>query len=81
MFAATCKELYDLYKSGGGISHEQVNLLLVGNVVAFVVAIIAINRFINYLVSHGFKVFGYYRIVIGLAILILHFVGIKLNML
>jgi len=81
MFAATCKEMYDLYNDGGGISHEQVNLLLVGNVVAFVVAIIAIKAFINFLVSHGFKVFGYYRIIVGLAILILHFVGIELNML
>jgi len=81
MFAATCKEMYDLYKEGGGISHDQVNLLIVGNVVAFVVAIIAIRAFVNYLVSHGFKVFGYYRIIIGLTILILHFMGIELSML
>lgn len=81
MFAATCKELYDLYKEGGGISHDQVNLLLAGNMVAFVVAIIAIKGFINYLVNHGFKVFGYYRIIIGLAILILHFAGVELSML
>ncbi|MCX6290651.1 MAG: undecaprenyl-diphosphate phosphatase [Bacteroidetes bacterium] len=81
MFAATCKELYELYKEGGGISHDQVSLLLVGNVVAFVVALIAIRAFISYLVRHGFKVFGYYRIIIGLTILILHFVGIELNML
>ncbi len=81
MFAATCKELYDLYKAGGGISHDQINLLLVGNAVAFIVAIIAIKAFINYLIKHGFKVFGYYRIIVGLAILILHFVGIELSML
>jgi len=81
MFAATCKELYDLYKEGGGISGDQVNLLLVGNAVAFIVAIIAIKAFINYLIKHGFKVFGYYRILVGLAIIILHFVGIELNML
>ena len=81
MFAATCKEMYDLYKAGGGISHDQLHVLLIGNVVAFVVAIVAIKAFINYLVNHGFKVFGYYRIIIGLTILILHFVGIELNML
>ena len=80
-FAATCKELYDLYKEGGGITHEQVNLLIVGNAVAFVVAIIAIKAFINYLIKHGFKVFGYYRIILGLTILILHFIGIELSML
>jgi undecaprenyl-diphosphatase len=81
MFAATCKEMYDLYKEGGGISHDQLHLLLIGNVVAFVVAVIAIRAFINFLVSHGFKVFGYYRIIIGLTILVLHFIGIELNML
>ncbi len=81
MFAATCKELYDLYKTGGGISSDQLNLLFVGNVVAFIVAIIAIKAFINYLIKHGFKVFGYYRIIAGLAILILHFMGIELSML
>jgi len=81
MFAATCKELYDLYKEGGGITHDQVYLLLVGNVVAFIVAIIAIKAFINYLVKNGFKVFGYYRIIIGLLIIILYFSGIDLSML
>ena len=81
MFAATCKGLYDLFQDGGGISHEQVHLLLIGNVVAFIVAIIAIKSFINYLVNHGFKIFGYYRIVVGLLILILHFAGVELSML
>jgi undecaprenyl-diphosphatase len=81
MFAATCKELYDLYKEGGGISHEQINLLLVGNVVSFIVAIVAIKAFINYLIAHGFRIFGYYRIFIGIIILALHFAGIELSML
>src|SRR5207237_7129492 len=57
MFAATCKELYHLYKEGGGISHEQLHLLLIGNIIAFGVAILAIRTFINYLVNHGFKIF------------------------
>lgn len=81
MFAATCKGLYDLFKVGGGISYEQVHLLLIGNVVAFIVAIIAIKSFINYLINHGFKIFGYYRIVVGLLILILHFFGVELSLL
>lgn len=81
MFAATCKELYDLFKEGGGISHDQVSLLIVGNIIAFIVAIIAIKTFINYLLKHGFKIFGYYRIILGLLILFLHFIGIELFML
>ena len=81
MFAATVYKLFKFYKSGGGISHEQLNLLLIGNFVAFLVALIAIKAFINYLISNGFKVFGYYRIIIGLVILILHFAGVELSML
>ncbi len=80
MFAATVKGMYDLYKEGGGFESNQIGLLVVGNVVAFFVAMLAIRSFINYLTNHGFKVFGYYRIIVGLAILILHFVGIELSM-
>ena len=48
-------------------------MLVVGNLVAFVVAVLAIRSFIGYLTKHGFRVFGYYRILVGLAILVLHF--------
>jgi len=81
MFAATCKELYDFYKEGGGITHDEISLLVVGNVVAFIVAMLAIKSFINYLTKHGFKIFGYYRIIVGGIILILYFCGVELTML
>jgi undecaprenyl-diphosphatase len=81
MFAATCKDLYDVYKEGIGLTIPQVQLLVVGNIMAFLVAVFAIKGFINYLVKHGFKIFGYYRIIVGLAILILYFCGIELQML
>jgi len=81
MFAATCKDIYDVYKEGIGFSHHEIHLLIVGNIIAFIVAILAIRSFIAYLTKHGFKVFGYYRIAIGLAILILHWAGIELNVL
>lgn len=80
MFAATCKDIYEVYKEGVGFSSHEINLLIVGNLVAFIVAFLAIKSFISYLTEHGFKVFGYYRIVVGLLILILHFCGISLNM-
>lgn len=80
MFAATCKDFYEVYKGGVGFSSHEINLLIVGNVVAFIVAFLAIKSFISYLTNHGFKVFGYYRIVVGLLILILHFCGISLSM-
>ncbi len=80
MFAATCKDIYEVYKEGVGFSSQEINLLVVGNVIAFLVAFLAIKSFISYLAKNGFKVFGYYRIIVGLLILILHFSGIELSM-
>lgn len=79
MFAATAKKLYDFYKEGHVISSEQVNILIIGNVVAFAVALLAIKSFIGYLNKHGFKVFGWYRIVVGLIIIILLLSGHQLQ--
>ena len=73
MFGATAKKLYDYYKAGFELSSEQVNYLIIGNVIAFVVALIAIKSFIDYLSKKGFKVFGYYRIALGIILLIIHF--------
>lgn len=71
MFAATAKDLYDWYKEQGTFSSEEIKLLAVGNVVAFVVALLAIKFFISYLQKHGFKAFGWYRIIAGILLLAL----------
>jgi len=71
MFAATAKKLLDFYKEGHTISQEQVQLLAVGNIVAFIVALLAIKSFIGYLNKNGFKLFGWYRIIAGLIIIAL----------
>ena len=81
MFAATAKKGYDFYKKGISFDVHQINLLIIGNIVAFIVAMIAIKSFITFLTKHGFKVFGYYRIAVGLAILILYFAGYQLSIL
>lgn len=73
MLGATLKKSYDYYDAGFRLSSEQVNLLIIGNVVGFVVALIAIKFFITYLTKHGFKIFGYYRIIAGIAVLLIHF--------
>ena len=73
MLGATAKKCYDYYKDGLVLSHDQINFLIIGNVVAFIVALIAIKSFIGFLSMHGFKVFGFYRIVVGVALLIIHF--------
>ena len=76
MFAATCKSLYDYLKGGElQFTGQEITLLVVGNVVAFLVAMVAIKSFIRYLTRHGFKVFGYYRIVVGLLILLFWSLG------
>lgn len=79
MFAATAKKILDYYKEGIELSGTQVNVLVIGNVVAFIVAMIAIKSFIGYLTKHGFKLFGYYRIIVGLLILLLYFSGYHLS--
>ncbi|MFC0183605.1 undecaprenyl-diphosphatase [Pseudarcicella hirudinis] len=79
MFAATAKKLLDFYKDGGSLTGEQIQLLAVGNVVAFIVAMLAIKFFIDFLTKYGFKVFGIYRIVVGIIILILLVSGFKLE--
>ncbi|MFY8187581.1 MAG: undecaprenyl-diphosphate phosphatase [Flavobacterium sp.] len=79
MLGATVKKLYDYYKAGFVLNEEQVNLLIVGNVVGFIVAMIAIKSFIGYLSKNGFKMFGYYRIAAGITILIIHFFVMKLT--
>ena len=79
MFAATGKKLFDFFKDGHTITSEQIQLLAVGNIIAFFVALLAIKSFIGYLNKHGFKMFGYYRIVIGLVIIILLASGVDLK--
>lgn len=73
MLGATIKKCYDYYKDGFVLSDDQINFLVIGNVVAFIVAMLAIKSFIGYLSKNGFKMFGYYRIIAGLVILIIHY--------
>lgn len=83
MFGATCLETYKLITSGEGNVLTQGNnleMLLIGSLVAFVVAIAAIKFFINYVAKYGFVAFGWYRIVVGLLILGLGWMGYDLKM-
>jgi undecaprenyl-diphosphatase len=73
MCAATGYKLLDGYKS---FTDDHIKLLLVGNIVAFIVAILAIKFFIGFLQKHGFRLFGWYRIVAGIILLILIWQGV-----
>ncbi len=79
MLAAAGYKLLKTYMKTPEIITNNLDALVIGNVVAFVVAMIAIKFFISFLTKYGFKVFGYYRIVVGLAILIMWAMGIKLQ--
>ncbi|HYC30330.1 MAG TPA: undecaprenyl-diphosphate phosphatase [Chitinophagaceae bacterium] len=72
MMAATGYKLLKGYKD---IHSEQIKLLVIGNAVAFIVAILAIKFFIGFLQKHGFRLFGVYRIIAGIVLLILIWQG------
>ncbi|MES2278011.1 MAG: undecaprenyl-diphosphate phosphatase [Bacteroidota bacterium] len=76
MFGATVKEIYDFHKTHEQLfTGDQVKLLIIGNVIAFIVAMLAIRSFITFLEKKGFRLFGLYRIVVGLIIIVLYFTG------
>lgn len=85
MFAATAYSLLLKKWNGDGMTHKGYELILqnrsntmafvIGSLVAFIVALLAIRFFITYLKRHGFRVFGIYRIIVGLILLALIFAG------
>ncbi len=81
MFAATLFKILKLLTEDNGTSIIINNLgtLLLGNAVAFIVAMLAIKFFIGFVTKYGFKAFGWYRIIIGTAILAMLFTGHNLT--
>ena len=81
MAAASGYKLLKIILEPNGISMLKDNLmtLLIGNIVAFMVAMIAIKTLITFLQKHGFKVFGWYRIVVGLILITLLLMGVDLK--
>ena len=75
MFAASWYKLIENYQV---FTVDNLGVLIAGNVVAFIVAMVAIKTFIAFLTRHGFKVFGYYRIVVGVIILVMLALGYDL---
>jgi len=80
MFAASVKSFYDVYKDHPDvINSSNMSTLAIGSIVSFVVALIAVKFLIGYLQKHGFRLFGYYRIVVGVTMLILILLKVNLN--
>ena len=71
----TAATAYKCLKIAPTLTSDQVPLLLIGNVIAFIVGCLAIKSFVGFLTKHGFFVFGIYRIVVGAALLILIYLG------
>jgi undecaprenyl-diphosphatase len=72
MAAATLKSLYDIWKDEPALLNTQgINFLLLGSSIAFVVALLAIKFFIRFLQQNGFRIFGWYRIVLGAVLILL----------
>ena len=76
MLAATGYKLYKHYKETGGFTGEEIKQLAIGNIVAFIVAMIAIKFFIGFLKKYGFRVWGIYRIIVGIVLLLLIWKGV-----
>lgn len=81
MLAATMFKMLDLVTNEESMAVLKANIdtLLIGNIVAFVVAMLAIKFFINFVTKYGFKAFGWYRIIVGGTILIMLFTGHNLS--
>lgn len=79
MFAATAKKLLDFYKVGISLNGQEINILIFGNVIAFIVALLAIKSFIGFLNKYGFKGFGWYRIIVGGILIILFLLHVPIE--
>jgi len=86
MLAATVYKLFlKTYPSGGTAEVRGYDIVfgnaanttafVIGNIVAFIVAVLAIKFFIGYLQKHGFKLFGIYRIIVGILLLVMIYAG------
>ena len=81
MFAATMFKMLKLFsdETTAQVLKENIDILLIGNAVAFIVALLAIKFFINFVTKYGFKAFGWYRIVVGGVILAMLLTGHNLT--
>ena len=81
MLAATLFKMLKLFtdENSAQVLKENVDTLIIGNVVAFIVAMLAIKFFINFVTKYGFKAFGWYRIIIGGVILAMLLTGHNLT--
>jgi undecaprenyl-diphosphatase len=79
MFAATTFKTLKFFKEGVAVEQNQIWMLVIGNILAFIVAALAIKSFIGFLTRYGLRPFGYYRIIVGVLIIVLSALGFELK--
>ena len=70
MLGASAIKLLKFLISGAAFGFQELTVLLVGTVVSFVVSMVAIKALMNYVRNHSFSAFGWYRIVLGIVVLV-----------
>ena len=70
MFGASAIKLLKFFSDGLSFTTDEIIILLVGCVVSFVVSILAIKFLVSYIKKHDFKVFGVYRIILGILVIL-----------
>ncbi len=71
MLGASGYRLFKYLLNGVTFTHEEIGLLLIGGVTAFLVSLITVRFLLDFVEKHSFRVFGYYRILLGLLVLLL----------
>ncbi|GGG56010.1 undecaprenyl-diphosphate phosphatase [Hymenobacter glacieicola] len=78
MFVITAYQLYKTFKVAAP-GAQDIKVLLFGNAIAFIVALLAVKSFVDFVSRFGFRAFGLYRIVVGVTILVMLALGIPLQ--
>lgn len=76
MFGASGLKIFKFFLEGNMFSMGQFIILLIGMVVSFIVSVFAIRFLMNFVKKHNFKIFGYYRILLGIILIILMLLGL-----
>lgn len=71
MLAATVYKIFHYIKNNGAFTSDQIKILTIGNIIAFAVALFAIKFFITMLKKYGFRIWGIYRVLVGIILLIM----------
>ena len=70
MFGASLLKAVKYIAEGAAMTGGELGILVVGTLVAFIVSVLVIKFFMSYIKKHDFKIFGWYRIILGIIVMI-----------